>query len=263
MIQLSESRITKLTLKEWLAEHARGEPVHYKKIAEALSRDPASVSASLSIERKQAEVDSRPAYFVRAGPGLYRYNDLCEGAIDEDLITEVRDRANEFNLVTRREMRQEIARLDIHAFEELAKIVLLNIRARIEETQVVRRYNNTVELLTSWRDDGGRSPVVVHAKRCSLDEPIGRETILELRGSLPASQSNQGVLITNGIVNEEGRNEARGYSSGNRFSVPPIHLLDIEITLNILLESRTGVRARSVEVLLLDNDFFKRLSRIS
>jgi hypothetical protein len=88
--------------------------VHYRKIAEALGRDAASVSASLSIERKQAEEDNRPPYFVRMGPGLYQYNDLCEGAVDEELIREVRSRAEEFNLVTRREMRQRIAKLDIH-----------------------------------------------------------------------------------------------------------------------------------------------------
>ena len=65
-------KASKLTLREWLAQHARAEPVHYKKIAEALERDPASVSASLSIEGKQALEDNRPAYFLRTGPGLYQ-----------------------------------------------------------------------------------------------------------------------------------------------------------------------------------------------
>jgi len=258
---LTETNGQRLTLKEWLSAHARSEPVHYRKIAEALGRDAASVSASLSIERKQAEEDNRPPYFVRMGPGLYQYNDLCEGAVDEDLIREVRSRAEEFNLVTRREMRQRIAKLDIHGFEELAKIILLNIRARVEKSEVIRRYNNTIVMTTSWRDDGGRSPVVVYARKCRLDERIDRDTILEIRGSLPTFKANQGVLISNGIVTPEAKNEALGYAGGDiKVSVPPVHLMDIEICLNVLLESRTGVRTRRVEVLIVDDEFWERLS---
>jgi len=251
---------TKLTLREWLAQHGRNEPIHYKEIAEALARDPASVSASLSIEWKQAQVDNRPAYFVRTGPGLYQYNDLCEGAIDEELISEVRARAADFNRATRREMRTEIAKLSLDGFEDLAKIVLLNIRARIEEAEVVNRYNGIVVLVTSWRDDGGSSPVVVYVKKCGFDEKIGVDLISEIRGSLPKYQANQGCLITNGAVTNEGIQEALGYRTKNvKALVPPVHILDIDILLNILLESRTGVRTKSVEVLLLDTDFFKRL----
>ena len=62
-IDLADAREQRQTLREWLAENARAEPVHYKKIAKALARDPASVSASLSIEGKQAQVAKRPAYF--------------------------------------------------------------------------------------------------------------------------------------------------------------------------------------------------------
>jgi len=253
-------KISKLTLREWLAQHARAEPVHYKKIAEALARDPASVSASLSIEGKQAQEDNRPAYFLRTGPGLYQYNDLCEGAVDEELIAEVRARADDFNRATRREMRHEIARLDLEGFNDLARIVLLNIRACVEEAEEVDTHNETVVLLTSWRDDGGRSPVVVYAKKCDFDERIGADLIREIRGSLPTHQANQGVLITNGIVTNEGKQEALGYATKDmKVSVPPVHIMDIEIILNVLLESRTGVRTKNVEVLLLDQDFFKRL----
>jgi hypothetical protein len=192
---------------------------------------------------------------------LYQYNDLCEGAVDEDLIREVRERAEEFNLATRRDMRQMIAKLDIHGFEELAKIILLNIRARVEKSEVVRRYNNTIVMTTSWRDDGGHSPVVVYAKKCKLDEQINRDTILEIRGSLPTFKSNQGVLISNGVVSPAGRSEALGYAGNDvKVSVPPVHLMDIDICLNVLLESRTGVRSRSVEVLILDDEFWERLS---
>jgi len=255
-------KASRLTLKEWLAQHARAEPVHYKEIAEALERDPASVSASLSIEGKQALVDNRPAYFQRVGPGLYQYNDLCEGAVDEELITEVRARADEFYRATRREMRHEIARLDLDNFNALAKIVLLNVRACVEDAEEVDTYNETVVLLTSWRDDGGSSPVVVYAKKCGYDEKIGADLIREIRGSLPTHQANQGVLITNGIVTNEGKQEALGYASKDvkYGSVPPVHIMDIEIVLNVLLESKTGVRARNVEVLLLDHDFFKDAS---
>ncbi|MFX1261170.1 MAG: restriction endonuclease [Promethearchaeota archaeon] len=258
---MTETNGQRLTLKEWLAAHARTEPVHYRKIAEALGRDAASVSASLSIERKQAEEDNRPPYFVRIRPGLYQYNDLCEGAVDEDLIREVRSRAEEFNLATRRDMRQRIANLDIHGFEELAKIILLNIRARVEKSEVIRRYNNIIVMTTSWRDDGGRSPVVVYAKKCRLDEKIDRDTILEIRGALPTFKANQGVLISNGVVTPEAKNEALGYAGTDvKVSVPPVHLMDIEICLNVLLESRTGVRERKVEVLIPDDEFWERLS---
>ena len=259
-------RIAKLTLREWLAQHGRGEPVHYKKIAEALERDPASVSASLSIEGKQAMVDNRPAYFLRTGPGLYQYNDLCEGAVDEELISEVRSRAADFNRATRREIRHEISKLDLEGFDDLARIILLNIRARIEEAVEIHKFNESVVLLTSWRDDGGRSPVVVYAKKCEYDGKIGVDLIREIRGSLPTHKANQGVLITNGTVTPEGKQEALGYvgsSKEMKVSVPPVHIMDIEIMLNILLESRTGVRTKSVEVLLLDQDFFKRLRRLS
>jgi hypothetical protein len=254
----------RLTIREWLAQHAREGPVHYREIAEALSRDPGSVSASLSIESKQAKENNRPAYFVRVGPGLYRYNDLCEGAIDEDLISEVRARADEFNCVTRKEMRRSIARLDIDAFEQLAKIVLLNIRARVEDIEIIRRYDNTIVMTTAWRDDGGHSPVVVYAKKCDFDEYIERDTILEIRGSLPTYKANQGVLISNGIVSEDAKKIALGYAVNDKVkvSVPPVHIMDCEIILNVLLESRTGVRTKQVEVLLLDTEFFKRLSRM-
>ena len=253
-------RASKLTLREWLAQHARAEPVHYKDIAEALERDPASVSASLSIEGKQAQEDNRPAYFQRVGPGLYQYNDLCEGAVDEELISEVSARAADFNRATRREMRHEIAKLDLNGFTDLARIVLLNVRARVEESVEVDQYNNTVVMITSWRDDGGRSPVVVYAKKCEYDEKIGSDLIREIRGSLPTHQANQGVLITNGTVTNEGKQEALGYTSRDiKVSVPPVHIMDIEIILNVLMESQTGVRAKDVKVLLLDHEFFKRL----
>lgn len=257
-------KVTKLTLREWLAQHARAEPVHYKKIAEALERDPASVSASLSIEGKQAQEDNRPAYFQRVGPGLYQYNDLCEGAVDEELIAEVRTRADDFNRATRREIRHEIAKLDLVGFHVLARIVLLNVRARVEEAEEVDTYNETIVLLTSWRDDGGRSPVVVYAKKCDYDEKIGADLIREIRGSLPTHQANQGVLITNGTVTLEGKQEALGYAGRDiKVSVPPVHIMDIDIILNVLLESRTGVRAKNVEVLLIDYEFFRRLRRLS
>ena len=253
-------KASKLTLREWLAQHARAEPVHYKDIAEALERDPASVSASLSIEGKQAQEDNRPAYFQRVGPGLYQYNDLCEGAVDEELISEVSARAADFNRATRRELRHEIAKLDLNGFTDLARIVLLNVRARIEEAIEVDQYNNTVVMITSWRDDGGRSPVVVYAKECEYDEKIGSDLIREIRGSLPTHQANQGVLITNGTVTNEGKQEALGYTSRDiKVSVPPVHIMDIEIILNVLMESQTGVRAKDVKVLLLDHEFFKRL----
>ncbi len=259
--KVTEPSESRLTLKEWLAEHARAEAIHYTKIAEALQRDPASVSASLSIEKKQADVSKRPPYFVRTAPGLYRYNDLCEGAIDEDLIVEVRARADEFNLATRREMRQAIARLSIDGFEKLAKIILANIRARYKDTKVIHRNERSVVMLTSWLDDGGRSPVVVYAKRCELDEPIGREVISEIRGILPTVSANQGVLISNGVVSKEGKNEALGYAVNEiKVSVPPVHIMDIDIVLNILYESRTGVKFKSVDVFLLDKDFFSQLS---
>jgi len=239
---LADAREQRQTLRAWLAENARAEPVHYKKIAAALARDPASVSASLSIEGKQAQVAKRPAYFLRIGPGLYQYNEVCEGVVDEELVSEVRARADDFNNATRREMRHEIAKLDLEGFDELAKIVLL----------------------TSWRDDGGRSPVVVYAKKCSFDDRISAEVIREIRGSLPTHGSNQGVLISNGIVSEEGKKEALGFSTrGIKVSVPPVHIMDIEILLNILIESRTGVRSKNVEVLVLDTEFFRRLRRSS
>jgi len=255
-----EERVQRRTLKQWLAENARVRPVHYKQIAQALRRDPASVSASLSIEWKQAQADKRPPYFLRVGAGLYRFNDICEGAMDEDLIAEVRDRADEFNAVTRSEMREAIAALDIQGFEKLAKIVLTNIRALVEEMEVIGRYDNTVMMRISWRDDGGRSPVLVYAIKCDLDDEIARSTILEIRGALPIHEANQGVLITNGRVGEEAKKVALGYANEEKkVAVPPIHLMDIDIILNVLLESRTGVRTKQVEVMLLDTDFFKNL----
>lgn len=258
-------KASKLTLREWLAQHARAEPVHYKDIAEALERDPASVSASLSIEGKQAQVHNRPAYFQRVGPGLYQYNDLCEGAVDEELIAEVQSRADDFNRATRRELRSEISKLDLESFNELAQRVLFNVRARVEEAEEVHQENGNVVLLTSWLDDGGRSPVVVYAKKCEYDERIESDIIREIRGSLPTYQANQGVLITNGTVTPEGKLEALGYATKDikLASVPPVHIMDIDIILNVLMESHTGVRVRNVKVLLLDLDFFKSLRRLS
>ncbi|MHA1735651.1 MAG: restriction endonuclease [Candidatus Thorarchaeota archaeon] len=246
----------RLTIRQWLATHARDKPVHYTDIAEALGRDPASVSASLSIERRQARRDERPPYFVRVGPGLYRYNDLCEGAIDEDSIAEVRSRAQEFNLITRNELARAIADLDLEAFKRLAEIVLVNTRARPEDIMERERYNGVIVMTTSWLDDSGRSPVVIYVKKCGFDERIEKETIFEIRGLLPKYGANQGILLSNGIVTESALGEALGPEYA---SVPPVHIMDKEIMLSILLESRTGVRVRNVEVYLLDRAFFESL----
>ena len=81
---------------------------------------------------------------------------------------------------------------------------------------------------------------------------------------MPTHEANQGVLITNGIVTNEGKQEALGYTSRDiKVSVPPVHIMDIEIILNVLMESQTGVRAKDVKVLLLDHEFFKRLRHSS
>ncbi|MEM2143527.1 MAG: restriction endonuclease [Candidatus Thorarchaeota archaeon] len=256
-------------MRQYLQQNARFTPVHYRDIARELGRSEASVIASLSIEGRQAAESGRPPYFIRTGPGLYRYNDLCEGAADEESIDQVmRTRAQEFNRATRNEMNRMISLLDLDAFESLTKIILVNIRAYSDEQSpdeskrlVVRqRHGDTVEMTTAWRDDGGCSPVVIYAKKCSLDEPIGPDTIRELRGTLPRYGANQGVLITNGIVTDEGRREAVGYSEdGLKLSIPPVHIMDKEIILNVLFESRTGIRTRNVELFLLDKDFFQQL----
>jgi len=244
------------TLREWLMENARENPVHYREIAEALDRDPASVSASLSIEKAQAQVDGRPAYFLRVAPGLYRFNDLCEGAITEQQIDEdLKEKARASKLATRAEMNQAIANLDLDGFRELATVILINIRVNRDDVQERERYNDTIVLTGSWLDDGGRAPVVFYAKKCSLDEPIGRETILEIRGALPVYGANQGVLISNGICTSEATREA----VQPNLIVPPIHIMDKEIIMNVLFESRTGVKSSKVEIFLLDADFFKSL----
>ncbi|MGY5872084.1 MAG: restriction endonuclease [Candidatus Thorarchaeota archaeon] len=257
---MADRAIPRRTIRRWLAEHARSQPVHYTKIAEDLERNPASVSASLSIEGKQALEDNRPAYYVRSGPGLYQYNDLCEGVVDEELITGVREKAELFNQVTRSEMRQEIAKLDLQGFEDLSKYILLNARVRVEKAEVVRRNENTVVLLASWRDDSGKSRVMIHIKKCDLDEPICVDVIEGIRGSLQTRQANQGVLVSNGVVTDAAKNTALGLEAGSKAVVQPVHLMDIEIILNVLLESRTGVRSKNVEVLLLDYDFFDQFS---
>jgi len=237
-------------------ENARDSPVHYTEIAERLGRDPASVSASLSIEKAQAEVDGRPAYFLRVAPGLYRFNDLCEGAITEQQLDEdLREKSRASKLATRNEMNQAIANLDLNGFRELAEVILVNVRVNREEIRERKRYNNTIVMTTSWLDDGGRAPVVFYAKKCELDEPIGEETILEIRGALPTYRANQGVLISNGICTPDAKNEALQ----PELTVPPVHIMDKEIILNVLFESRTGVKSSKVEIFLLDTDFFKHL----
>lgn len=257
---MTDAATTRRTVRKWLAENARIHPVHYTKIAEDLERDPASVSASLSIEGKQALQNDRPAYYVRAGPGLYQYNELCEGVVDEELISEVRTRAEQFNKVTRREMRQEIAKLDLRGFEDLSKFILLNARVRVEDAEIVRRNNKTVVLLASWRDDSGKSRVIIQIRKCDFDELIDVDVIEGIRGSLQTRQANQGVLVSNGIVTEAAKDAAFGLEANRKSIVQPVHLMDIEILLNILLESRTGVRSKNVEVLLLDYDFFDQFS---
>ena len=137
------------------------------------------------------------------------------------------------------------------------------VKQNISKYITLKRTNsNPVELINILRielefaDDGGRSPVVVYAKKCEYDEKIGIDLIQRIRGSLPTHQANQGVLITNGTVTPEGKKEALGYRP-DVHSVPPVHIMDIDIILNVLLESRTGVRTKNVEVLLLDQEFFK------
>jgi len=254
---LADSRGPRITLREWLAENARGEPIHYKAIAEALGRDPASVSASLSIEKAQAEREVRPPYFVRVKAGLYRYNELCEAAKDEQKIDkEIRDRVKEVNWWARNEVNEAIARLSMDGFAQLASNVLANIRIRVDDVKERDRYNKTIILTGSWLDDGGRAPVVFYVKKCGLREKITRETILEIRGLLPNYQANQGVLISNGICTEDAREAA----VQRNYTVPPVHIMDNEIILNILFESRTGVKSRKLEIFIKDDDFFEQLN---
>ena len=244
------------TLREWLMENARDVPVHYREIAEALDRDPASVSASLSIEKAQAQVDGRPAYFQRVAPGLYRFNDLCEGAITEQQIDDdLKEKARASKLATRNEMNQAISYLDLFGFRELAEVIMVNVRVNRDDIRERERYNNTIVFTGNWLDDGGRAPVVFYAKKCHLDEPIGKETILEIRGALPTYGANQGVLISNGICTLD----ARDVAVQPNLSVPPVHIMDKDIILNVLFESRTGVKSSKVEIFLLDTDFFKHL----
>lgn len=244
------------TLREWLMENARDTPVHYREIAKSLDRDPASVSASLSIEKAQAETDGRPAYFLRVAPGLYRFNDLCEGALNEQQIDEdLKEKARASKLATRNDMAHAISLLDLDGFRELAEIILVNIRANRDDIRERERYNNTIVLTGSWLDDGGRATVVFYAKKTLLDQPIGKETILEIRGALPTYGANQGILLSNGICTQE----AKHVAVQPNLTVPPIHIMDREIILNVLFESRTGVKSSKVEIFLLDTDFFKSL----
>ncbi len=245
----------RMTLRKWLQKHARDHPVHYTEIAESLGREPGSISASLSIERRTAARDERIPFFVRVAPGLYRYNDLCEGAIDEDSISKVREQANEFNAITRNEVASAIADLDLESFKKLFEIILVNVRVVVEESKEQERYGNTIIFTARWRDDGAKTPVVYYAKKCEFDETIDKETILEIRGLLPKYGANQGVIISNGIVSEEGRKVAVEPNA----VVPPIHIMDKEIMLNVLFESRTGIRSKNVEVFLIDRDFFDSL----
>ena len=157
-------------------------------------------------------------------------------------------------------MRLEIAKMNLQVFEELSKYILLNARVRVEEAEIVRRNQNTVVLLASWRDDSGKSRVMIHIRKCDLDELIDVDVIEGIRGFLQTKQANQGVLVSNGIVTEAAKNSALGLEAGSKAVVQPVHLMDIEIILNVMLESRTGVRSKNVEVLLLDYDFFDQFS---
>ncbi|TFF94289.1 hypothetical protein EU546_05070, partial [Candidatus Thorarchaeota archaeon] len=208
---MADSRTSRTTLREWMSENARNKPIHYTKIADELGRDPASVSASLSIEKAQAKNDGRPPYFVRVAAGLYRYNELCEAAKDEEKIdAEIREKAKEVNRRTRNDVNEAIANLDLNGFAQLANTIIANIRVRVEEVREEERYNETIILTGSWLDDGGAAPVVFYVKKCGLNEEIGKETIREIRGALSTEnyQANQGVLISNGVCSKEAREEA-------------------------------------------------------
>ncbi len=257
MVDTQEQRHT---LKEWLSEHARSVPIHYKQIAAALQREPSSVSASFSIERKQAYEENRPAYFVRAGQGFYKYNDLCDGVVDEELIKEIQSRAHDFNKATRTELRHEIAQLDLRSFEELVKSILYYVRINVKDAELARRTSNNIMFVTSWLDDSGGSRVLVYAKKSDFDDPVGADVISEIRGSMLINEANHGLLITNGIATDEAKREALGFKSGEtKVFVPPVHLMDIEIVLNILLESKIGIRTKNIEILLTNHDFFRKL----
>jgi hypothetical protein len=246
------------TLREWLKENGQDpKGIHYREIAEALDRDPASVSASLSIEKSQAQEEGRPAYFQRVKGGVYRYNDLCEGAITEQQIdVDLKEKARASITKTRAEMNKAISYLDLDEFSGLARAILANVRVNESDIRERERYNETIVLTASWYDDGGKAPVVFYAKKCEKDEPIGKETILEIRGLLPVYHANQGVLISNGICTNEAIKEA----VQPNLTVPPVHIMDKEIILNVLFESRTGVKSTEVEIFLLDSDWFKGLT---
>ena len=259
-LDLANTQEHRHTLKEWLSENARSEPVHYKRIAKSLQRDPASVSASLSIERKQAREEKRPAYFVKAGPGLYQYNELCDGLVDEESIKEICIRVDDFNKATRREMGNEIAHLDMSDFEGLVTILLQEIRMRTSEIEVIKRTSNSLLLVTSWRNDSSESRIVIYARKCSLDEPVNADIVSEVRGSLHINGANQGILITNGVATDDAKRESLGLRTDeSKAFVSPVHLIDIEMILNILFESRIGFQSRAIELLLLDHDFFHNL----
>ncbi len=137
------------------------------------------------------------------------------------------------------------------------KTVLFNLRATTEDTVERERYDCIVVMTTTWLYDGGHSLVVAYVKKCEMDEPVGKDTILRIWGLLPKYAANQGVLLTNGVVTQEAIQEARGPGYA---SVPPVNLIDRDILLDILFGSRSGVVVRNVEVYLVDRGFFDSLA---
>ena len=240
-----------------MAENARSEPIHYKDIAEELGRDPASVSASLSIEKSQAELEGRPPYFERVSAGLYRYNELCEAAkADEKIDQDIRERAREANRWARSEVNEEISRLNSGEFLELAREILGAIRVRMDDVKERdHRVNGGIVLTGSWHDDGGEAPVVFYVKKCGLNEPIDDDTVHVIRGLLQTYNANQGVLISNGICTERAIDAA----VNRHATVSPVHIMDKEIILNILFEGTKAVKSRRIEVYLKNDDFFEEI----
>jgi len=93
-------------------------------------------------------------------------------------------------------------------------------------------------------------PIIFQAKRYSGS--VGAEQVRSFRGAM-VGRADKGLFITTGVFTSAARQEA------TRDGAPPIDLVDGEDLAEKLYELKLGVRTELVEVVIVEDDWFKGL----
>lgn len=228
-----------------LREHSPGAPMHYRAITEmAISRGfivpggstpEASLNASINMEIRRREQGGRAQRFRAHGRGLYGLAtpaDPLGGGITHH-NAEVRER-----------LRALLSEMDPKEFEQLIGSLLASLG--FEGIEVTRFHGDKGVDLRATLTVGGITDVrtAIQVKRWANN--VRAPQIRELRGGL--GPHDRGLVVTTAGFSAGAIEEAMEPDRS------PISLVTGEQLLDLLINNEIGVKARTVQILQLDEE---------